>query len=79
MAARTTKDLKVTIVDTGNYWMGVYINGKLKWEGHSITEYELLELVGIKADCVEPESDWAEAISNLPKDLSRVKVRKEEE
>lgn len=51
--------MKVTIVDTGDYWTAVYVNGKSVWQDHSLKPYELIEI--LKEHCgLELEVEWPE-------------------
>jgi len=49
---------KVAIVtDEGGDWEGIYIDGRLMSEGHSLTVYEVLGLLGISCDFYSVEID----------------------
>lgn len=65
--------MKVAIV-SGDDWMGLYIDGKLVLEGHSLCLGEVLEAVGIKPETITPDNEWLENEGNLPKDLAKVKT-----
>ncbi|SDQ98358.1 hypothetical protein SAMN05519103_00304 [Rhizobiales bacterium GAS113] len=67
----------VTIVD-GDDWSGLYIDGKLQTEGHSIPVQNALrsvrELGPFTVMCIEADSDWLYDEGNLPRDLVDVKA-----
>lgn len=53
-------DFKVVRADD---WGGIYINGELHYEGHSIPDFVWIELLrdyaGVKVDTSDSESPWA--------------------
>jgi hypothetical protein len=59
------------VYDEGGDWVGVYIDGKLKYESHSITEDQLLDCCGV-AYQVRWTNLRALNASRLPADLSAV-------
>lgn len=66
---------KVTIVRADD-WVGLYVNGRLAAEGHSLSEYHVLEALGINQESIECDQEWIEDMGNLPKNLKDVKTRK---
>ena len=68
------------IVSNDDDWDGLYINGKLVFEGHSIPNTELLDalkgktLVGYERRTCDQA--WLYDHGNLPDDLARVKWAK---
>lgn len=45
--------MNVTLVrDEGGDWIGLYVDGVLKAEGHSLNEHEVLLSVGVQHDTV---------------------------
>ena len=71
---------KITVV-YGDDWKGLYIDGKLAYENHSIdlqTFLWVLEKNGIRLDveCKDCDEDWLEHRGNLPKDLKEVRFHK---
>lgn len=65
---------QITLIQADD-WCGLYINGKLATEGHSIDHGEFCEAVGIVlvekwADC-----KWLEDRGRLPEKLSDVKLQ----
>ena len=53
------KDIKFVFADD---WTGLYVDGKLKYQNHSIDERKLLELLGIEFSSIYVE-DYAEDLS----------------
>ena len=70
------KTNKITIVD-GDCWEGLYINGKLIIENHSLSIYDILEEIGVKYKHVLVDDEWLGKRGNLPEKLSEVKEYKE--
>lgn len=61
--------MKVVLVSSfDGDWEGIYVDGKLKAEGHSLRADEILTAVGIKAEEKEAEIDGC-----LPPELKKVK------
>lgn len=65
--------IDIKIVD-GDDWSGLYINGELKDEGHSLRVSEVLEILGFKVETFEADYDWLEEMGSLPKKFSQVKI-----
>ena len=53
----------------GDDWMGLYIDKKLVYEGHDISEKMLLELCGIEFHSFEVNQEWMEDKGHLPEDF----------
>ncbi len=49
-------------------WMGMYVNGKLVFENHSICPDEALEALGIPVTKFSCNEEWLENVGNLPKE-----------
>jgi hypothetical protein len=62
---------KLTIV-SGEDWKGIYADGKLLSEGHSLNIREILENLGYDVDDFDVNQEWLEN-EGLPKDLKKVK------
>lgn len=62
----------VTIVNADD-WMGLYIDGELVYEGHSIEEETLLKYVGVNCDSFWVDDNWITERGNLPSRLEDVK------
>lgn len=82
MDQNSKKDLKVMeiiIVDADD-WQGLYINGVLTCQGHSITAADVAEEIierlprlNMTFDVKEVNSKWMENRSDLPTELEKVK------
>ena len=68
-------DMKITIVD-GDDWIGIYKDGNLVYEDHSITSCELLKIVDIAHEFKEADYEWIGNLGNFPKLLDQVKFGK---
>lgn len=63
----------------GDDWIGVYLDGKLLDEGHSISAQQLVEvLAGEWAESRTPDEAWLEDEGTLPDVLTDVKLAEEE-
>lgn len=64
--------MDVTIIQsTDGDWVGIYVNGELKAEGHSLAEVTLLKAVGIDAKWREVDFEGAN-LDRCPANLSRL-------
>lgn len=66
----------------GDDWDGIYIDGKLHSEGHSFSDFSLLELgislpVNTKLETIFPNVDWLEYEGSYPDNLEHV-IRQDE-
>ena len=65
----------VVIVD-GDNWSGLFINGKLVEEGHSLTAHDVVSaLIGHTIGSYKrkwADIDWLQDIGNFPSDLNDV-------
>lgn len=62
---------EIMFVGNGDDWVGLYIDGKLKFQGHSIPRFELMAALGIG---YKERDDWdveADGYS-LPDNLDEV-------
>jgi hypothetical protein len=66
---------RVTLV-FGNDWQGIYVNGELREEGHSISALNALCAVkaagAFEVDCVDADNDWLDHRGDLPQRLEDV-------
>lgn len=63
--------MELTIVP-GDDWIGVYIGGELKYEGHELHYRDLLNLLKIPFNTVYPNLDWLYSVGRLPERLKEV-------
>ncbi len=68
---------KIDIV-RGDDWMGVYENNELIYEGHSIDESTLLDLLRIKHEVVYADLNWLDSQGRLPIKLEDVEIENAE-
>lgn len=61
----------------GEDWEGLYINGKLTIENHSIRSSEVIKVLeahGMEAASIEVDDDWLMAVERMPEDADDVVV-----
>lgn len=63
---------KYTLVN-GDDWQGLYKDGQIVAQNHSLSAYEILELVGVEFKSEWVNLDWLENIGHLPHNLDEVK------
>lgn len=66
------KTPKVTIVSDGDDWEGLYIDGVLVFENHTVGAQDVLRALGIECDWVECDREWIDNRGSLPDDLNEV-------
>ena len=67
---------EVTIV-YGDDWEGLYVDGKLVAQNHSVSAISALESLGFSVNQKEVDYAWLLDEGNLPDSLSDVKMEKE--
>ena len=70
-------DKKYADIIRGEDWVGIYIEGKLVFQGHSVNEYALLTAMGYTVTQQEADPLYAEMGEPYPETTRemRVKVR----
>lgn len=63
---------KIVFVE-GDEWEGLYIDNKLATEDHSLSVFEVLDLIGVNYKVVYPDDDWLYKVGKLPERLGKVK------
>lgn len=63
---------KVTFAD-GDDWNGLYVDGELMAENHSLRPTDVLDALGIPYERVSCDQDWLEENGRLPQQLKEVK------
>jgi hypothetical protein len=63
---------KITYV-RGQDWEGLYIDGELVEEGHSICVEEVVEALGFTCERIMADQEWLEDRGDLPYCLGEVK------
>ncbi len=65
--------MKVTLVSNGDDWEGLYVDGKLKTEGHSVTPHDLAAALDLEWERVTVSSNWlGYEVGSLPQELSKI-------
>ncbi len=59
------KDITIVSSEDGE-WKGIYINGKLEYEGHSIEYFDILDALQISYTRKEVSNEWIDARGDLP-------------
>ena len=67
------KDIVVVGSPDGD-WEGVYVDGRLVFEGHSITWWHMLDALKINYTTDDADEEWLHGRGNLPDKLSDVKL-----
>jgi hypothetical protein len=71
--------MKIVVVGSSNGdWEGMYVDGKLKVQGHSIHWTDALEALGLKFEQHEADDEWMGNFSNFPSSLKKVVLKKDE-
>jgi hypothetical protein len=71
--------MKITFVgEPGGDWEGLFIDGKLVREGHSLHWSHVLEALGIEYDSFDADEDWMYEHGSFPDDLKDVKRQEDE-
>ena len=55
-------------------WSGLYIDGKLKMQGHDLDQRELIRALGFECDELEVDLEWMGKVGHLPKDIKEFKL-----
>ncbi len=58
----------------GDDWEGVYVDGKLELEGHSLDFRDVLDILGCKVSTIPADCNWLHKVGRLPSDLKEVKI-----
>ncbi len=60
------------LILTADDWEGLFIDGKLVTEGHSIPLYEFCEVLGIKVDFKEVDDEYMCEMGSFPQNLDEI-------
>ena len=67
------KEKKITLVTNSDDWEGLYIDGKLASEDHSISVSDVCAALDIEMERVEVSTQYlGTKVSNLPQELSKI-------
>ena len=74
--------MKKVVLVLGDDWNGLYIDGKLEIENHSLSAYQALQTLSLNShdfqlDQIVADEEWLEQKGCLPEELSDVKESKE--
>lgn len=58
----------------GEDWVGLYIDGKLMAQGHSLSNVQVLACLGITSNRIDVGQDWLSEQGYLPTNLEDVRV-----
>lgn len=64
---------EIVIVDADD-WAGLYIDGKLVYEGHSIDYRQVFKHLNIDYSRKEADFEWMDEVGRLPENLSEVEL-----
>lgn len=65
--------MDIKLVTNCDDWQGLYIDGKLITEGHSISLRDFADAVGVEYDRVEVSTAWlGRKVGNLPATFDKV-------
>jgi hypothetical protein len=64
------------VIVTGDDWQGIYIDGKLYNQGHSINYENVIENLGytIRHIYIENDETWEKLDYNCPEELEKVEI-----
>jgi hypothetical protein len=63
---------KKIVLVSGDDWKSLYVDGKLKVEGHYISAKRIIEALDIECDFLQVDQTWLEDRGNLPKELEDI-------
>jgi hypothetical protein len=61
-----SREMKTITLVNGDDWRGIYVDGELRWEGHSLDGRNVLDVLGIDYREVSADLGWLEERGNLP-------------
>ena len=65
--------IKITLVSNGDDWEGLYVDGELVVEGHSITARDMANALGADMENVYVSYEWLGGkVNTLPQRLSKI-------
>lgn len=70
------KKQKLLVVIEGDDWVGLYVNGLLQSEGHSLHWPTILRRLGMDVQTYEVHDEWLlEQSGSLPRTLEDVRIK----
>lgn len=67
------ENTELTLVSNGDDWEGLYVNGVLVHEDHSIRLEDFATLLGFNLELVYVDQSWIERKGGLPNRLKEVR------
>jgi hypothetical protein len=64
--------MKTHTIAQADDWSGLYVDGELVYQGHSIPIHVVFEVLGASVQRVEVDLDWIHARGDLPDKLADV-------
>ena len=64
---------KIVIVE-GDNWQGLYIDGELKEQYHSLELYTIFKYLDIPVDFINADDEWLRKLGYLPKKIEDIKI-----
>jgi hypothetical protein len=64
--------MNVIIVSNEDDWSGLYVDGKIKLQGHHLRADEVLEVLGINVLTISCNHDWLNDMRRLPENFDEV-------
>lgn len=65
------KKKKEVVLVKGDDWEGIYINGRLIFENHSLSAKEIFRILGF--DIIDVDDQWLGDRGSFPENISEVK------
>lgn len=63
----------ITFVSNDDDWEGVYINGELAAEGHSISAQDLADVLSLEFQSIYVSNEWlGDEVGNLPENINDI-------
>lgn len=60
---------------TADDWQGLYIDGNLVLEGHSLSIKSILDILNIKHHSVEVDDEWMQEEGRLPERIEDIVIK----
>lgn len=62
------------VIAIGEDWSGVYLEGRLVFEGPFLRFVDVLRELGFDVNVIHPDQTWLESIKNLPDNVKDIVV-----
>lgn len=64
----------IVFVTNNDDWEGMFVDGKLEYQNHSLHYEKILRILGIEFSFVEVNEEWLSERGRLPTDLADIKT-----